>query len=469
MTTSPIPIPLRSNPGEFSIDGQPKVFNAYAVQGEGDRKSKITLVPCTGLSEFSTDAEGNCRGMIWIEEEDTLYSVNGIRLYSYDSAGSGAEAGLLPGADPIIWARNKASVVQTLIHSDDIVYKIVDGVFGSYAGGVLPDGQTPKGVTLVGGYFLVWTEDGKMYTSDLNDITFNPLNFATAESDPDGLTACIGIQNTLYAIGTKSTEVWQIDGTTGFPLSRIPGASVDFGSLSKHTVKEIDNEVFFVGSDDAVHVMSGYTSLPISTDEVSRLIEAETDKNAIIAFTHTRSDNKFYCLQGTGWTREFNTKTKAWHDRYSDLENQWTAIYHQRAWDNRDFFGDRITDTIYEGDYDLFTEVNNPVVWGFQTTLIHAFPKGLSFSRVDLDVETGHTALGATESVLMLRWSDDGARTWMERHLPLGAHGEYNKKVSTRRLGSCGEGGRTFMVRISDPVIRAISEMTVDAKGIVNG
>ncbi len=461
-----VPIPVSSNPSEFTINGKPRVFNAYAVIGSGDQKSKVTLVPSTGLVEFSSDAsaEGACRGMIYLENSDVLFTVNGIHLYSFDSVGTGTKVGLMTGADPIIWARNKATTVQVLIHSDNNIYKLIDGVLG-YVNNPLPDGQIAAGVTLVGGYFVLWTDSGKMYTSDLNDIVFDPLNFATAESDPDGLTGCIGIQNTLYAIGTKSTEVWQIDGTTGFPLSRVPGASVDFGSLSKHTIKEIDNEVFFVGSDDAVHVMRGYESKPISTNEISRLIEAETDKNAIVAFTHTRSDNKFYTLQGTGWTREFNTKTQAWHDRYSDPENQWVAMHHQRGWNNRDFFGDRNYGRIFEGDYDIHTEPDNPVVWGFATTLIHNFPQGLSFAEADLDVETGHSEIGET-SALMFRWSNNGGRTWMERQLPLGKQGEWNKKVSTKRLGSCDETGRMFEIKISDPVIRAISEFTVDARGV---
>ncbi|MCP5018379.1 MAG: hypothetical protein GY938_24345 [Ketobacter sp.] len=66
----------------------------------------------------------------------------------------------------------------------------------------------------------------------------------------------------------------------------------------------------------------------------------------------------------------------------------------------------------------------------------------------------------------MFRWSNNGGRTWMERQLPLGKQGEWNKKVSTKRIGSCDETGRMFEIKISDPVVRAISEFTVDARGV---
>lgn len=458
-----LPIPLRSNPGAYKIDGQPKVFNAYAVLGGQDRKSTSSLVPCTGLKAFGEDTEGACRGMIYIEEEATLFTVNGLRIFKFDSAGTKTELGLLTGEEPIIWARNDAENVETLIVADGLAYTITDATLG-YAPNILPDGRVPAGVTLVGGYFLLWTDDARMYTSDLNSFTTQFLNFATAESDPDGLTACIGVQNTLYAIGTKSTEVWAIDGSTGFPLAPVQGASLRFGSLSKHTVKEIDNTILFVGSDNAVHQGIGYETKVISTDEIADLIEDEADKNALVAFVHTRGDNKFYTLQGTGWTREYNTKTGFWHDRFDDTENQWRAMHHAKAW-NRDILGDRITGDLYEGDYDLFTSVGQPIVWGFDTSIIHAFPMGLSFSGIDLDMEVGHSELGE-EAFLMLKWSDDGGRTWAERQLSLGQQGQYNKRVRSKRLGSCDENGRVFSVRISDPVIRAVSEIDIQANPV---
>ena len=456
-----LPIPLKSNPGIYKFEGQPKVFNAYANVSGQDRKSVASLVPCGGLKSFGSDTEGACRGLIYIEEESLLFTINGIRLFKFDSAGTKTEVGLLTGSKPVSWARNDATNVETVIVSDGRAYKLTDATLG-YLNNVLPDNQTPMGVTLVGGYFLIWTAEGRMYTSDLNSTTFQALNFATAESDPDGLTACIGIQNTLYAIGTKSTEVWQIDGSTGFPLARIAGASLRFGSLSQHTVKEIDNQVLFVGSDNAVHIASGYNTKVISTDEISSLIEAEADKSDIVAFVHTRNDNKFYCLQGSGWTREFNVKTGFWHDRFTDTENQWRAIHHARAW-NRDFFGDRITGDLHEADYSLYTESGVPIVWGFQTTHIHSQPNALEFTGMYLDMETGNSALG-DEGEVMVKWSDDHARTWKgERRLSLGKQGEYTKRVKTGHMGQSRPAGRVFWVGISDPVIRAVNEIDIKA------
>lgn len=458
-----LPIPLRSNPGTYKIHGEPRVLNAYAVLGGQDQKTTTALMPCAGLKSFGSDTEGSCRGLIYIEEESTLFTINGIRLFKFDSAGTKTEVGLLPGTEPAIWARNDAANVETVIISDGRAYSLTDATLG-YLNNVLPDNQVPIGVTLVGGYFVIWTSDGKMYTSDLNSMTFQVLNFATAESDPDGLTSCIGVQNTLYAIGTRSTEVWTIDGTTGFPLARIPGASLRFGSESKHTVKEIDNTILFVGSDNAVHRALGYQTDIVSTDDISKLIEDESDKNDLTAFVHTRGDNKFYCLQGTGWTRELNIKTGFWHDRFTDTENQWRAMHHSKAW-GRGIFGDRITGDLHEGDYDLYTESGSPMVWGFDISKIHAFPRGLSFHGITLDMETGHSALN-DENYMMLKWSDDGGRTWRERQLSLGKQGQWKKRVRTKRLGSCDENGRVFSVRISDPVIRAVSEIDIQAEPV---
>jgi hypothetical protein len=213
-----------------------------------------------------------------------------------------------------------------------------------------------------------------------------------------------------------------------------------------------------VSSENTVEQIVGYSSQTISSNEVSRLIEQETNKAALYAFTYTRGGNRFYCLQGTGWTREYNSATGYWHDRYSGVSDPWKAAYYARAF-NKDIFGSRETGRTYEGDYTTFVEDGDHMIWGFDTELFHAFPNGLCFERLSLDVETGDGISLTQDAYCMVSWSDDAGRTWKgEKRLSLGKTGEYVKQLKTQGgLGTCGPSGRMFRVRISDPVIRAVA------------
>lgn len=63
---------------------------------------------------------------------------------------------------------------------------------------------------------------------------------------------------------------------------------------------------------------------------------------------------------------------------------------------------------------------------------------------------------------IMLRWSDDGGRTWSREHLTtLGKIGEYRTRVLWRRLGQARD--RVFEVVVSDPVDAALITVYLDA------
>ena len=375
-------LPYRSNPGVYKLLGSPRLVNAYAEQTGDDNKAPYTLLPCTGLTALGDDATGPCRGMIWLEEDSKLYAVFGYYLYDVASDGTKTQVDLIGGTSPVSIARNDAATTQVMIVSDTNAFLLEDGTlvlqeYNDADGNVI---FTPNGVTSCGGYFVFWEGDGTFFASELNSATVNALSFATAESDPDGLTAAFGQGDTLYLVGTVSIEIWAISGGADFPFEKVDGARLRFGSRSKDTIVDFGQSIVMVCHDNVVREIAGYQSVDISSNEVSRLIESETDKSALYAFTYTRGVNKFYCLQGTGWTREYNAATRSWHDRYSGIDDQWKAAYYARAF-NKDIFGSREIGRTYEGDYTAFQEDGEPQIWGFDTETFHAFPRGLSFGK----------------------------------------------------------------------------------------
>lgn len=453
-------LPYRSNPGAYKLLGSPRLINAYAEQTGDDNKAPYVLLPCSGLTALGSDVSGKCRGMIWLEEDTKLYAVFGYFAYDVASDGTKTQLGFVGGTGPVSIARNDAATTQVVIVTGGYAYLLESGslVIKEYTDGSGNVLFTPLGVTSCGGYFVFWEGDGTFWASALNATTVDALSFATAEADPDGLTAAFGQANTLYLIGTVSTEIWTVSGSGDFPFEKVQGAHLRFGSLSPDTIVDFGESIVMVCEDNVVREITGYQNRAISSNEVSRLIEEETDKSALYAFSYKRGVNRFYCLQGTGWTREYNAATGTWHDRYSGLSDPWKAAYYARAF-NKDVFGSRETGRTYEGDYTTFQEDGDPQIWGFDTETFHSFPNGLSFEKLSIDAETGDGISLTEDAYCMVRWSDDGGRTVKgEKRLSLGKTGEYGKRLHTQGgLGTCSPSGRMFKVRISDPVIRSIA------------
>lgn len=470
-----VALPIRSNPGVVRNQGEPRIINCYSEHGGGDQKAPVALVACPGQKRFSSTTQSPCRGMIYIEEAvnntGRIYSANGFGLWSIEADGTKTKIySNISGSDGVYFARNDNLEVDCVMVSENRAYIIKNNAatFKKYD-------FEPAGVTFCGGYFVFWIADGankgRFYASDLSSTNVDPLSYSSAEGDPDGLTKAHGSINTLYLIGKRTTEIWSIGGGADFPFSK-SGAHLRFGSDSPQTVQDFNNGVAWVGNDNLVYLVSGYDHINLTKSpdgevhEITRLIEAEPDKSKIVAFTYQRSGNKFYCLQGTGWTREYNASSNNWHERRTGPFKQWDSLYSVKAW-GRDIFGSRSTGQFSENDITLSSENGDVQVWGFDTTLLHAHPKGLQFDSIDFNMETGVGNVSSPNPVMMLSWSDDGGRTYVsERHLSLGSIGNSNLRTRALRLGKTGNKGRTFKIRISDPNIRSISLMDIAASPV---
>ena len=462
------PLPTRSNPGTFPVSGEPRLINCYAQDSGNDQKAPVILIPCAGQKRFSSTAGNACRGMIFVQEAETntgrIYSANGFGLWSIEEDGTKTNIKLISGSGNVYFARNDINEVETMMVANQKAYVIKNNAATFKTYDFIPDG-----VTFCGGYFVMWIADGqnkgRFYASDLSSTDIDPLSFATAESNPDGLTKAHGLGKVLILIGKQTTEFWSINGGGDFPFT-YAGAGLNFGSNSPHTVQDFNNGVAWVGNDNVVYFVYGYQETPISTIEVSALIEAEPDKSNLVAFTYQRGIDKFYCLQGTGWTREFNARTGAWHDGRTGPFNQWDSLFNVKAW-GRDIFGSRFNGQFSENDINLYTENGAVFVSGYDLYDLHNFPKGLSHHKFEILAETGHGNAECPDPKLMLSWSDDGGRIFSpERHLSLGGKADYNATMKALRLGSARRAGRMYRIRISDPVPRCISLMDVSANPV---
>jgi len=121
----------------------------------------------------------------------------------------------------------------------------------------IPDGLPPVSVATLKSHVLVALGNtDRFYWVAPAEFTIDPLNFATAESQPDDVLNVIVIGDTAMFIGEDSTEVWYATGILDSPFAPVSGRVYDRGAI-EGTALNVNGTVFLVGNDNVVYAISG--------------------------------------------------------------------------------------------------------------------------------------------------------------------------------------------------------------------
>jgi hypothetical protein len=466
---TPIPLPLMTARSRSTHASDVRLVNCYAEEVGDIQDRRFVVHGSAGLAVWSDASSEACRGLFTAGDE--LLAVHGNRLLAYDASGAATFRGLVPGMRPVRFARNGAAVPQTVIISDAAMWTYAAGVLTAYApaafGGVLP-----VDVAWVDGYFVFAMADGRFFISGINTIAVNALDFAVAESSPDGLVAVKVLRREVYLFGTETTEVWTNIGDPLFAFSRLPGATMEIGCSSRDSVAESGGVLYWL--DDAgnvVRLAGGYAPEVITPRGLSESIEAVADKRQVIGFAFDVKQRSSYVVASAAFTWELEAAT-GWTERQSLGQPCWRA--NAAAF----FSGKTIVGSRLDGKLYWLTETANfegdPKAPGTEMVMrarfprIAPFPMGGIVSQVDIDIETGvgsdtDAALPDTaDPQVTLCWSKDGGKTWPgNRIMPLGAKGDYGRRVRAMRIGGFREKGVIFEVSISSRVARTLLGLSV--------
>lgn len=470
---APIPIAFRTNESKYSYLGQPTLLNCYAeVQGQ-DTKAPMAILPCPGMLFFASVDTTQCRGTIYLPDLDKAYTVHQESAYKITYDGTTAtvtRVGVIPGSDVVQISRNHADPPQISIHCEDGEFYIENDIVKHVTD---PDLHLEDSVSQdhLGGYTIYGIEDRRFIISALNDCSdISALDFATAEQTPGPLKRVLA-DGDLFLAKTDSIEQWRNTGNADFPFEPM-SPIIKKGLLATNAMVKFDNTIAYPGSDSLVYRIAGTgQATRISTHGIERKIEEDSDPTAMVGFAFNGEGHTFYGLTGQDWTRTYDAATQFWHSRESYGLDHWRGRFPFRAWEKW-LIGDELTGNIYELDTDTHTEGESPLVWGIDSPILVS-PTGAGIvDWIRFDVAVGYGDVSAAsqgfDPVLMLSWSTDGGHTFKgNRQLKLGKSGAHNTVVRTRRLGRFGDKGIIFRVRVSDPVIRAISAIEVGARPMV--
>ncbi len=318
-----------------------------------------------------------------------------------------------------------------------------------------------------GYFFFAKPNTNQLYCSDVFATTFNGLNFVNLEGSTAPILNLVSMHRQLYVQTTETTEIYYDAGVSpGFPFSRINGGYLDQGLAAQFSLAQTANAIFWLGQDrsgnNIVYTTSTFLPQRISTFPVEeQLEEYETTADAI-GYTYTEGGHSFYVLNFPTAQKTwcYDISTGFWHERaYNQNGNlvMQLGVYHQFGFGIH-IMGSYADGKIYEMSQDIFTDNGTVIIRKRIAPHLAKDMVRMFYSSLQLDIQQGVGLDGIQQGdnpICMLRFSDDGARTWSNiKDAGIGKIGEYKKRAIFWRLGYARD--RVFEITISDPVFVAL-------------
>jgi hypothetical protein len=442
-----------------------RLVNVYPEIQPDDAKGKLPLFGCPGLDRFATLPAGPVRGLY--EWKGVLYAVGGGGLYRV--AGNGAAT--------LLGAVGGDSAAARMLDNGDQLAIVSGGGVSVWDGAAMAAASIPAAALVDDMAFLdgygVWIErsTGRFGVTALNDFTTaDALDFATAESSPDGLQAVLVDHREVWLIGAKTCEIWTNTGAADFPLERLQGANIERGTAAAASAAKFDGSITWLGDDRIVYRAEGYTPKRISHHAMEAAVSGYETVSDAYAFVYAQGGHTFYVLTfpSANATWVYDAATGFWHERQSGLSGRW-KVQGVASCYGKVFVGDAETGAVYALDPDTYDASGAPLIRSATSAPMHAQGKRAIAHRVELDFDTGRgrTTGQGEDPQAMLQWSDDGGRTWSsERWVSMGRIGEYRRRAVWTRLGSFRE--RVWRVTVSDPAPFVLIAANIDIEGLAS-
>ena len=492
---APIPFPLGSYPGRRTHESAGRLINAYAEPLGPGAVGAAKIVSAAGLKKFteaSTSGETpvpltGYRGAILVGS--TLYAAFANTLVFIDAAGVVTKVpGTLAGTGRVQFSRNNRQPVPDPpgppdppgTTYPDVVATTSAGSFLCSTSAITPiePGMSEVTSVFMDGYTFYGDGFGTIQASQINNAAaINSLDRTVVQAKAGQLRRLIAYDQHLFAMCETWIEVFRNTANPeGFPFSRV--AVINRGIIATYAVAGYQDgfgkALVWVGDDNGIHILDGYTATRISTPDVDRDIEALDDKSGIEAQAYITSGAAFVSVSSAEWSWEFNLTTQMWNERRSKLKDGTTldrwrgtgdSVFAFEKW----LIGDTHSGKLHEITSDARMDDDAPLVMRIESAPTHDFPRGLLVPRVDLNFAPGTgRAPGMdpieTDPQVQVSWSDDGGLHWGNPLARSLGRQDTNPAITILRAGRTAAQGRRWALEVSDPVYVALlgGDMTVE-------
>ena len=366
-------------------------------------------------------------------------------------------------------ADNGTQLLLLVPGGNGYIYNHVADTFAQITDADFTANGNPQQVVFIDGFFCLTTDTKKFIVSALNDgLSYNALDFGTAESDPDEIVAPIVFKNQLFIGGSQTIEAFQNIGGADFPFQRT-GLFLSKGISSPFSIQSIQDTFVFVGAgtneSPAIWALNGNNVAKISTTAIDKELSALTEAQILDIYSWAYAEKGAYfvgfALPGT--TLVYDTISKRWHERKSFVDGSLGAYRVNalvRAY-NQLWAGDLVDGRIGLLAQNVYTEYDTEIRRTIVTQPFQNNMDSFVLPELELTVESGVGNSSAADPKVGLERSVDG-KIWSDaRYRSIGKVGEYNRRVIWNRNGRASR-FELFRFTISDPVKPVFIQMTAD-------
>lgn len=444
--------------------------------------SDAQLFPVPGLVELTNtgDSEINRGAHVMA---GIPYFINGQILYKLESdLATATPLGTIEGAVRVSTADNG---IQLLI----VVPGTKIGYIYTVAGGLVqitsptftdPTKAAPEICVFIDSYFVVSRGSKEFFSSNVNDgLTYDALDFGSAEADPDNIRSLHVHKNQLYVLGSETTEVFQTTTSSGagFPFQRITGFVIPKGIAAPFSVTEFNGSFVFIGQgvneSPKVYIFTGSGVQAISDTSIDFLLQQDAENIAdAFVWNYTFRGAVFVGFSSRNGTVVFDAKAselsgqKVWHQRESHNlqdKNRWRVNSLVTAYENL-LVGDSDSGIIGLIDNDVNNDYENPIVRDFSLKTLENNSDPMFFNSVEVVIDSGQGLSNGDEPKIYMSYSDDARTYTPPRERSAGKIGQYSVKCKWNQLGTTDR-YRIFNFQMSADVHWTILKVLVNIDG----
>lgn len=471
--------------GFYASDSLPiaaqECSNWYVNIVQTEALSRETLFGTPGLVQLATSGSikqvgrggMTMAGIPYFVNGDVLYRLNevivdDVATYNLESLGTVEGTGRVSiannGTQLMVLSPGGKGYIFT--ESPDTFTEITDVDFRA-------NGE-PQHVVYIDGFFVITTDTKKFIVSSLNDgLSYNALDFGTAEADPDDIVAPLVFKNQLFIGGSTTMEAFENIGGADFPFVRT-GLFLDKGIDAAFSIIVTSDTFMFIGGglneSPAIWAFAGNTVQKISTTAIDSILQKFTKEELGQAFSWSYAQRGAYfigfALPDT--TLVFETVSQRWHERKSKVTDARGAVNTLRFRANSVITGygfvlcsDSQDGRVGSLDPLVFAEYGVDIVRRMATQPFQNNMQSFTVPKLELTIESGVGNDAVPNPKMRLDISKDGKTFGDDRTRDMGKKGQFDRRVIWRRNGRT-ERFDIFRFTLSDAVRPVIIQLTAD-------
>lgn len=462
-----IPIIGGDSPDRSIAVSNERTIGMFLSQKNRNAKAPVVMHSFGGVVKKGTAGNGPCRTPHMVRWNQKLYGVFGDQLVSIDKFNVVTVIGTLnTGSGTVVVARGRDYIA------------LVDGTNGySYDGttfSVITHAafiDTATHIVYKDGYFIINDPaTDRFYISSLEDpTTWNALDFAVAEVQPDKGLALAVTNDELVIFGDETTQPYFNTGDEDFPFTSNQVGVLDIGIAAPHSLARSAEGLFFVslkpeGGISVTQVGDQFSGV-ISTDERNWRVSKLSNPFDAVGFTYSQDGRSYYVLNfiEDKITMIYSLADRQWSERKSG-DTRWLISGHGYL-NNKNIVGSYNSNKFYELSSSVFDEDGESLLRQHITAVIHHQERMMSFGRLVLSVQTGVGTLSGQgkNPQIKMRYSNDDGETWSTpEFMPLGKQADGRTRVIFSKLGRSYK--RIFELTVTDPVDFTLIDGFVEVK-----